>query len=381
MTVMYKSVTSLLRIPLVAWLAVSLLASCAPTVPVVDVPAGLQIQRIGAAKIDGPLAWNPDGARYAAASRGLQFGLAGGESRTVHAASPSALSWSPTGSLLAASSASADRSVVRIFGDDGTSLAELAVAGSVMDLGWISDDELLMAAVQLREFSFGGNYSVRLYRWRQNEEPTSESLVDTSPLRQTLAALGTSIYESVHLQVSPYRDEILYTRLMTPPNAPIRYTLVARNLASGREKVIAELSFGSSGGRYLGNGDTVFFSDGQYQSIKRSIWGTDAYETYRAGLSLEISPGGGIMLIDETLLQDRRALFTLPSPGRAAFSPDGSHLLFTSPGGLYLVSGLIDAPVSRPMVTPRLLELRRWRSEGLITPQDYLRHSRPAGAK
>lgn len=353
-----------------------LLSGCVRPVPVPDLPPGYRIRPLGTVAPETPLAWHPDGMRYAIVDGGIVIGTVAGERHRLYPEPPSALAWSPTGAYLAATFATPVRSTVRIFGEDGAELAENEIAGSVLDLAWVSDDELLMAAVSVRSFSFGGNYAVKLLHWKQNSEVTSRVIVDTSPFRSVIDAMGEKIFDTVHLQMSPYRDEILYTRLLTPPNAPIRYSLVVRHLESGREKEIADLPFGSEGGLYLGDGERVFFSDGQYQSIIRSIWGTAAYETLSPGRILAISPGGRYRMIDDTVYVDRDVLLFLPDNDRAAFSPDGSRLLIASGHRLFLVSGFSDAEVGRIDLSSRLLELRRWRSEGLITPSEFLQYSR-----
>jgi WD40 repeat protein len=359
----------------------ALLSGCAKKMPITDLPEQYSVQYLGSVNSASSLAWHPDSDHYAVSASGLAIGQVGEGATSVDRHSPKAISWSPTGSFVASSFGTTKNSTIRIFSFDGTALANVAVEGAVHDLGWTSDNELLIAAVTVKTFSFGGNYNVRLYRWRQNEELSHEVLADTSPLKANLAAMGDSIYDSVHLQISPFHDEIIYTRLLTPPNVDMHYQLVVRHLDSGSEKVIAKIPYGSQGGRYFLQGDNVFFSDGTYQSIKRSIWGTEAYETYKAGRSVEISPGGRYKLIDRKLLQDRDILFSFAKVDKAAFSPDGSKLLFTSGRDLYLLSALDDPPVQRVTVSQRLLELRRWRSEGLITPQEYEKYARKLGGK
>ncbi len=359
----------------------ALLSGCAKKMPIMDLPEQYSLQHLGSVSTDSPIAWHPDSEHYAVSASGLAIGQVGESVSSVDRHSPKAISWSPTGAFIASSTGSTENSSIRIFSSDGTVLADVAVEGSVHDLGWTSDNELLIAAVTVKTFSFGGNYSVRLYRWRQNEELSHEVIADTSPLKSNLQAMGDSIYDSVHLQISPFHDEIIYTRLLTPPNVDMHYQLVVRHLDSGSEKIVAKLPYGSQGGRYLLQGDNVFFSDGRYQSIKRSIWGTEAYETYKPGLSVEISPGGRYKLIDRNLLQDRDVLFRFARVDKAAFSPDGSKLLFISGRDLYLLSALEDSPVLRVTVSQRLLELRRWRSEGLITPQEYEKYARKLGGK
>ncbi len=249
------------------------------------------------------------------------------------------------------------------------------MTGHVGDLAWVSDAELLMAAVDLQEYSFGGNYRVILYRWQQNEELQSDVLADTSPLTAHLELLGDAVFDSVHMRISPYRDEIMFTRLVMPPNAEMHYKLVVRHLTTGAENIIAKLPLKTAGGRYLQSGKRIFFSDGLYQSINRSIWGTDAYETYPPGRHVEISPGGRYKIIDRSFLRDRDLMFTFNDIDAAAFSPTGRSLIFTSGRGVFEIAPLEDAPFEPPEISIKILELRRWRSEGLITPQEYETYS------
>ena len=353
------------------------IAGCAAVPPVTDLPSDYQLNQVGSLGKGDAVAWHPDGERFSATGKRLVVGSVDGNLVTIDGDDPAAIAWSPTGAVLAASFIDGTETTVRLYDvDTWNKIAEIAVEGRARDLAFIDDTALLIASVLLKEYSFGANYTVRLYTWRQNEPLAYDTIADTSPLKSFLEALGDSIYDSVHLQISPFRDEILYTKLLLTPNAGRKAQLVVRHLATGRERIVAALPATSSGGRYLAKGDAIFFSDGAYQSIKGSIWGTEPYETYLPGLRLEISPGGRYKLIDNALLKDREEILKFKVLDSAAFSPDGSKLLLLADGTLFLLSFFDDAVVDRPSATPKLLELRSWRSEGLISPQEFLRYQR-----
>jgi len=357
------------------WLLLFVLAGCATLPPVSELPESFQLEKVGSVTAHSPLAWHPDGRRYAVAAHGLMVGQLNGESRVIGQGHPTAIAWSPTGTFLAAAFISGNVTTVTILDAvDWSQVAEVPVEGKVHDLAWLKDGELVFAAVTVKKFNFGGNYSVRLYHWRQNEELKFAIIADTSPLKSTLAALSDTVYDTVHLQVSPFKDEIVFTRLMAPPNVDPHYQLLVRHLVSGQERLVSKLPLGSHGGRYLPDGDALFYSDGRYQSIAGSIWGTESYETYPAGLQLETSPGGRFKLIDNQLFRDKTVQLRFARIDSAAFSPDGSRLLFIADKKLYLLSSFDDQAVQRVSISPRLLELRRWRSEGLITPQEFIKY-------
>lgn len=112
-----------------------LLAGCAQKMPVTNLPTGLDIQYLGRVSTGSPIAWHPDGYRYATASGGLKVRQLDGAQLAVDSAIPAAIAWSPTGSFLAASSAGKDSSKIRIYDSDGAVLADLDVKLQVCGYG------------------------------------------------------------------------------------------------------------------------------------------------------------------------------------------------------------------------------------------------------
>ena len=365
-----------IRTILIILLTSVIFTGCAVKIPVGELPENIQIRHLGSASSATPLIWHPDGQWFVANKGGLVVSSLVGDSTQVSRDEPAAMAWSPTGAFLAASFVSRDKTAVRIYSADYGELAAIEVEGTARDLAWASDDELLIAAVVVKTYSFGGNYRVILHRWQQSREMTSETIADTSPLKTNIAVIGDDLYAPVNMQISPYRDEIVFCRMLTPPNAEMHKKLIVRHLASGAEKEIGILPIMTNGGRYLQNGERLFFSDGTYQSINRSIWGTEAYETYPPGQQLEISPGGRFKLIDKVLYRDREKILQFDAIDLASFSPDGTHLLFVSGRNLFVLSPLEENLAKPRNVGIKLLELRRWRSEGLITPQEYEKYAR-----
>jgi len=352
-----------------------LLASCAVVPPVSKLPEQYTLTRLDKVSSVSKIAWHPDSQQYAVSSGGLVVGRIDGPIHRVHSIEPAAIAWSPTGSLLAISDPDQEQSKIRILAtDDWRVLAEIELPGQVRDLAWRDDEQLVLASVHLSYYSFGGNYKVQLYHWRQNEELVSATIVDSSPLKSTLDSLGKQIYDTVNLQISPFRDEVAFTRYSLTPNAGNHYRLVVRNLDTGRERVVAKITNETNGGHYFGDGDSLFYTDGYRQSLAKTIWDTAPYEAYPAGLNLEISPGGRYKLIDRQLFKDRNADFSFDRIDSAAFSPDGSKMLFITDGILYLLTGLKDIQPERLPISQRLLDLRRWRSEELITPQEFINY-------
>jgi hypothetical protein len=92
-----------------------------------------------------------------------------------------------------------------------------------------------------------------------------------------------------------------------------------------------------------------------------------------AGRSLTRSPGGTALLADGRLFLRGEERASFPPTVAGCFGNHGTILVLRHEGRLYRVAGLpaeTDA-ASSPADRDRLLALRRWRSEGLISAGEY----------
>ena len=91
------------------------------------------------------------------------------------------------------------------------------------------------------------------------------------------------------------------------------------------------------------------------------------------GRTIALSPGNRYALIDGRLYRDGKEVVAFPATSEGTFAPVGEHLLVRYDDNIYMISGLSEPKADKtvPAERERLLTLRKWRSEGLISVPDY----------
>lgn len=356
-------------------LAFLLATGCARLPLTAPLPAGMEVFPVSRVEKGSPFAWEPAGRRVALVRDGLRIvTLASGEDQVASSASPAALAWTPDGESFAAAFPEKDVSFVRIFAMDGRRIGEARMEGRVGRLFWLPNGDILASSVKLDLHSFGGGMKATLYRWDGRGEPLGTTLGETTVKPLTLRDWGGLLYRTVNLSISPFGDEILYTRLYDPPAFSPYLKVILRHLESGREREIASVAITSGGGVFSPDGEEVLYGDGIRESRLVDPWrGVEVSSRPLPGRGIALSPGGRHILIDGRLFREGKEIAAFPPGSAGEFSPRGDRLLLSSEGRLYLVEGLGTEPSGPivPVVRERLLKLRRWRSEGLITPEEY----------
>lgn len=348
------------------------LAGCSP-LTTVDLPPGLCLE---------PLTITAPGAVFAAHTSGARIAVGGDTLTVVEAVTgasellddrpPLVIAWSQDGRLLAAAFASGEGSVLRLF--DGAAVArQTAVAGRVSDLAWLPGGDLLVAATVLKHFSFGSDFRTTLYRWDgvADPHPVTAHNITVKPL--TVHRWGSALYGAIRIDLAPQGDAVVYTRLHDPPAFSPYLKLVLLHLDSGAERVLADVGLASGGGVHAGD-DTVVYGDGRGLSLLLDPWTGRKLRSWETpGHSVAASAGGRYLLLDGRLYREGDEVAAFPDGSGGHFAP-GGQLFLRIDRRLYRLAGLEDdTPASlEPAVSERLLELRRWRSEGLITHDELL---------
>ncbi|HEY6006879.1 MAG TPA: hypothetical protein VIU40_01040 [Geobacteraceae bacterium] len=324
-----------------------------------------------------PFACEPNGPAVAYVNNGLRVIAAGdGEGRVIDPGEPYLLAWSPDGERLAVAADSDGGTLLRLFAATGVLLGETRVADRVTDLGWSPTAVLLATAANLELFSFGGHLRQILYRWNGTEKATAITLAEVSLMPATVQRWGKVLPGLLHLAVSPWGEALVYTRFHDPPAYSPYLKVILRHLGSGLEEELARVSLGSGGALFTANGAGVLYGDGDAASSITDPWGGAEVASFPvAGHTLASSPGGASLLIDGHLFRDGKELATFPTVEDGCFVRQGTELIVRSGTRLYRVAGLSpdDVPALDPGERRRLELLRRWRSEGLITADDYRR--------
>jgi hypothetical protein len=311
-------------------------------------PAGITVEPCGRVAADAPFAPDPTGTRVAMARGGLAlFDVATGRVAQLADDTPQALAWASDGHRLAAVFGGTQESRVRIYDAAGTTLGASTIPGTACTLIWHGDDELLIAALELKSYSFGTNFKQLLYRWDGTAPPVMCELYNSTLRAKVNKALGPILPRLFTVALSPYGDAIVYARLQDPPAFSPRLRFILRNLASGGEHEVAVATVDSGGAVFAGSDDTIWYGDGATETVRWDPWQERKLASLpHPGSSLAASPGGGALFVDGRLYRNGQLLLTFPADAAGAFTADGTRLFVRHKD-------------------------RLWRSDGLITPADF----------
>lgn len=353
-----------------------LLATGCSTLPISGpLPESLTATRIASIDEAAQFAVSPDGTVVAYPDAGLKLlHLPTRENLTITAERAELLAWSPFGASLAAAFFKEGNSTVIIYDQHGIKVTETIISGRLTDLDWLSENELVAAALSIKNYKFGSNYQSILHRWQPGRaEPTTTPLRDSTLQPASMAKLGTLLQRGPKLAIYPTGSQILYLHPVDPPLFTPYYKLILRDLASGQELEIAQLGLNSDGGRFTRHGEVVIYGDGHATTTLYDPWSEETVsKAATAGKNLAISPSGSYWFADGALHRGEKLVARLAPGGVARFTPDSRNLLVAANGALYLLSGLLPADSQQPLASPeKLSQLRSWRIEGLVTPKEY----------
>jgi hypothetical protein len=348
------------------------MAACARLPVTGKLPEGMKVERSAAITDGAPFAADPTRERIALGREGLRLWTpATGAETRLDATTPSALAWSPAGDRLAAAFPRAGETAVRLLDPAGRPGEETVVAGEVHRICWLPGDGLLFAATTLKVYSFGGGFSLTLFRWDGRGAPQATSLHEVTLKPLTLRQWGGVIHRTPGLALSPLGDEILYARLHDPPAFSPYLKLIVRHLETGGERVVASVPLPGATAVFAPDGETVLYGDGRQVHTVEAWTGREGESRPTPGAAIALSPAGEWLLLDDRLYREGAEAAVFAEPCAGAFAP-GGRLLLRCGGRLHLLSGLVEEAPAPPAVRERLLLLRKWRASGLITPDEYL---------
>lgn len=354
--------------------AFSLIVAGCSTLPVSgQLPEGLVATKIARIDEGTRFAISPDGAAVAHSKSGLKLlHISTGQKLDLSAETPERLAWSPVGYNLAALYYRDGKSAIVTYDQHGLKVAEASIDGRITDLAWLSESELLAAELRVANYRFGSNYKTLLHRWKPGKSsPVATPLRDTTIQPANAVRWQNTLSRGPMPGLSPTDDFILYLHPLDPPVFSPYYKLILRELPSGREKEIANVSLNSDGGLFSLDGELILFGDGSGNTSLYDPWTEKTiFSCKTPGKNPAFSPDGSHWFADGTLYRGNAPLAILAPNGIARFSPDAKELLLSANGSLYRVTGLRPA---KPLPPPsdKLRQLRAWRLEGLISAREY----------
>lgn len=353
-------------------------AGCMVSPPLVPAfpPAGITIKPVVSQVLPlSPVAVSPDGSSLALVRREGLFltPLSGGEQKKFSSELPVALAFNPAGTELAAAFIAEDLSRLQRFDtSSGEILGEMFFPGRCEALLSREGEWLVFVSI-IETFKFGGNLRNLLWRWDGVNAPEESLLNDTTLDRSTLAD-SNALFSTLHPQLSPYGDEILFLRLHDPPAFDPYIDIVIRHLETGSVRLVAKLPQMTGAAVYLDVGELVVYGDGIKLVKIVDPWSEkEIGQLVRPGLHLATPPAGDLLWVDESLLHRDGQLLLGVSKGTepVTFLADG-RLLLREKGRLWLLAGLPAVPSAQPVQDAGQLQLlRKWRAEGLINVQEY----------
>lgn len=320
-----------------------------------------------------PVALDPSNRLFALGRDGLRhLDRSTGKETILSNANPTALAWNPAGTRLAAAVPQGSVSRLVLYEAEGKEAARTEVAGSVCAISWLSADELLFAAIETKPYTFGTDRREVLYRWDGSGTPVATLLGTTTVKPLTRSRWPWIVRSGLQLAVSPIGDEVLFTRFFDPPAFQPYFRIILRHPVTGAEREIASISL-DGGKAIFADADSVLYGDGVEVTRLVDPWESREIASYPLpGRTLTVS--GHRMAIDGRLYESNEEIAAFPASSAIGFTQEGTGLLILRDDTVYLLDGLPGQPKTPQLpaeARQKLLQLRQWRSEGLITPGEY----------
>lgn len=350
------------------------LADCTVATQGTLLPDGFAVRELSKADAGAPIAASGNG-RLAAISKGTLLMIGSdGVARELAQGAATALCFSPGGEKLAAALPAQGHTFLRLFDRQGRPFAEATIPETITSMTWRSESQLLAAALGVGNVEAGCELTSLLYLWDGLTPPVATTLSRVTVPPAEAKRLEHDLLRTLSLDISPYGDEIAYGSLKTRPNFAPYQSIAVRRLEDGAEREVGKTSVGSGGPLYTPDGESLLVGDDHALTRRLSIPdGREIYAWPAPGDYPAISPSGAFTFLDGRVYENGRTLFSFPTRSRGAFLPDGSGLAVSYDGKLYLLSGLKDQAPGPRANLEQLLRLRRLRSLGLISEQEYRR--------
>ncbi len=260
---------------------------------------------------------------------------------------------------------------LQLVSDSGTETLA-AGAGSVVAQTW-HKDILYALVIRQKRFSFGVNLRTYLVRWQRDAGAGETLLADVTVDPSLPTFVGDAFPAGPILLVSPYGDEIVYTRIHDPPAFSPEYRVLVRHLVSGRERLLSRHALSGGAVALYPDGESILLSDGRKVS-RISLWGEEQTVVADTPAS-ELDVGGDYRFLAGRLMRGDDLVWEHSGIERAVFSPDGAKLALVARRHIYIVE--LQSQQAHPdvKVTAERLQLRRLRALGLISHEEYLRYT------
>jgi hypothetical protein len=285
---------------------------------------------------------------------------------------PEMLSISPDGTLFSVIVSKNENSTLYVFNSEGFPVFEQTFSGRVGRIQWLSNGELIIGLLEVKIYSFGSNLKGKLLRFNRDWGLRAASLFETTINPLLSKELAGKLPQTFDFDISASGDEVLYSRLYSPPAFPPARHLMLQNLQTHKETRIAVLPLLAGKARLTIDGESAFITAGAGQVEKQALWGTDTGGHWPAD-DFDYDVSSGLLLTENQLLRENDSLLSLPPESQGKLSWGGHFLLVSWENQLYLLTGYpVDpARMLTNFTLNKLRKLRRLRSRGLIDQNEY----------
>lgn len=313
-------------------------------------------------------AWRPDGLAAAFIRGSLRVvDLARGNTEDTGLKGVQSISWGTPGLSAAVSTPQGYR--VILLEPHGHEQVIASGAGTVVDQQW-REGRLYALVLRNKYYSFGINQRSYLLIWQQGESSRETLLADVTLKPTTPKRVGARFTYGSYLRVSPFGDEIIYSRMHDPPAFSPEYRVFVYHLTAETERQLGRHALGDGTTILLPDGEHALLSDGKVKVERLPIWGEGRRKIYDSPTS-ELAAAGELIYHAGSLSRGGETLWSLVPGGKVFFSPDAARLAILTQGYLYIAD--VQGRIPPLKSDPQRLKLRRLRALGLISDQDYRR--------
>lgn len=284
-----------------------------------------------------------------------------------------ALCWSFDGRWLAVAQRQGRGALLKIFSHSGLLVNEIAFEGRLVQLLWPPGELLYGAELRTRSYRFGTHLDANFYIVATNGSKEAIDLYETTISPAVAARLEERVYQPLEIDLSPLKDELLYTRIFAPPAFAAERRLVIRNLVSEAERQVSAIPLNKGAGYLQADGESLLVAEGDGQVRQVSLWKDQQQIRYTAD-KFAYHRSGPWLMLGQRLRQDRGDLdLVLPDSVQLYFSSNGQQLILKRGAQLYLLKDLpVDGlPQIEASELKTWLKLRKLRSLGLISHEEY----------
>jgi len=339
------------------------------------VPEGSQLEedllRVGRADV----AWSGDAERLVVGGEDpFVFEVASGRKISLGRSPVNRVAFSPAGDVVAAVVYGDDGEHIAIFNVNGQQKATQPMSGRTTGLAWKDDNSVVWSSMELEKFGFGGNLKTWLSVWSIKETTVKSTLIADNTLNTRLTeGIDLAIANGLdNLAVGPYRDECMISHYVDPPLFPPYINVTVRRFSDTSNHLSVKADFDSSRVFPGTDGDSIWIK--RDQELRRfDRWsGKELQSMLLDGNNFAVAPGSGLVWDGRNLHRGEQVIGPIVAD-RLLFSPDGAKAAVVKSGMLSILNGLASAaPFSAAFDVEKMVKLRSWRAQKLISHEEYL---------